>query len=933
VSTSPSYPPEGLREEPLDERLERRLVAVMFTDMVGYTALMQADERLGRDKRDRYMHALESHHEAFGGTIVQRLGDGTMSMFSSSQDAVLAAVAIQRELATQEIPVRIGVHVGEVIFEPERLTGIAVNIASRIESFAVPGGVMVSDSVYDQIKSRNDIAVVALGRFKLKNVGRPFELYGVSADGIVVPDPTALDGKGERFASLPNNLPEPGAPLLGRAADVTSLTELVREHRIVTITGPGGVGKTSIVVELGRLLAPEFLDGVAFIALADITDPAGFLPALAAALDVKEAEGRTLGDGVVSLIGDKKALLLLDNLEQIVAAAPEVAVLAKRCPELRIVTTSRTPLRIAVEREYALAPLALPPSSEPDSSRSLMDYPAVALFVERARATIGSFDLTPENAGAVAAVCRRLDGLPLALELAAARLRILSPEALLERLDHALQVLTSGPRDVPERQQTLRAAIDWSHSLLGESQQRLFRRMAVFAGGCTLADLEAVCADPGETVLDELESLVDVALVQMDGRGGRLRTLQTIGEYARERLEGAGEARDIAMRHARRYAELGREIRDGIEGSDQIGSLERGIDEEANLQAALDALLVAAKEGDAAACEAGMQLCGDLWLYWHIRGKNLTAREYAVSSLDADSSGAPTVGRAGALLTAGLASDMLGQLERANDEWAEAYRIAAACGADRELSLGAFCQSLALIGSDPDAGLRWTKESIERSRADGSTWGEGFASTFEGILHAAAGDLDEAQTSYLFALEIQRRIGDQEGAGLSLGGLAKAAAGRGDLAGALDLYRQSLAAFESIGDRAEEARILSEIAWTHLRHEDSALARKYFLDSVQAYTDVASVRGVGLSLIGLAATEAVEHRPENAVRIAAAAEVYTQQEGIVNVYSGETPGREFVDRARAALSAEEVERATEAGGNLTIKEALGLARNSQAAAV
>jgi len=904
----------------------------MFTDMVGYTALMQADERLGRDKRDRYIHALESHHDAFGGTIVQRLGDGSMSMFSSSQDAVLAAVAIQRELVTQEIPVRIGVHVGEVIVESERLTGIAVNIASRIESFAVPGGVMVSDSVYDQIKSRNDIAVVALGRFKLKNVGRPFELYGVSANGIVMPDPTALDGKGERFASLPNNLPEPGAPLLGRAADVMSLTELVREHRIVTITGPGGVGKTSIVVELGRLLASEFLDGVAFIALADITDPAGFLPALAAALDVKEAEGRTLGDGVVSLIADKKALLLLDNLEQIVAAAPEVAVLAKRCPELRIVTTSRTPLRIAAEREYALAPLALPPSSEPDSSSSLMDYPAVALFVQRARATIGSFDLTPENAGAVAAVCRRLDGLPLALELAAARLRLLSPEALLERLDHALQVLTSGPRDVPERQQTLRAAIDWSHSLLNDSQQRVFRRMAVFAGGCTLADLEAVCADPGETVLDELESLVDVALVQIDGRGGRLRTLQTIGEYARERLEIAGES-DIALRHARRYAEIGREIRDGIEGSDQIGCLERGIAEEANLQAALDSLLVAAKKGDAEACEAGMQLCGDLWLYWHIRGKNLTAREYAVSFLDADRDGAPTVGRAGALLTAGLASDMLGQYDRANDEWAEAYRIAAACGADRELSLGAFCQSIILIGSDPNAGLRWTRESIERSRVHGFTWGAGFASTFDGILHAAAGDLDAAQTSYVYALEIQRRIGDQEGAGLSLGGLAGLAAGRGDPAGALDLYRQSLAAYESIGDRAEEARILSEMAWTHLRREESAVARRYFLDSVKAYTDVASVRGIGLSLIGLAATEAIEHRPENALQIAAAAEVYAQQEGIVNVYSGETPGREFLDRARAALSAKEVGRATEVGGKLTIKEALGLARNSQATAV
>jgi tetratricopeptide (TPR) repeat protein len=543
--------------------------------------------------------------------------------------------------------------------------------------------------------------------------------------------------------------------------------------------------------------------------------------------------------------------------------------------------------------------------------------------------------LTPENARAVAEVCRRLDGLPLALELAAARLRLLSPEALLERLDHALQVLTSGPRDTPERQQTLRATIDWSHSLLTESEQRLFRRLAVFAGGCTFADLEAVCGDPGETILDDLESLVDKALVQADGQGDRLRILQTIGEYARERLETAAETRDVAIRHARRYAELGREVRDGIEGTDQIGSLERGLADEGNLQAALDTLLAAARDGDAVASEEGLQMCGDLWMYWHIRGKNLTAREYATSFLDTDTGGSPTRGRAGALLTAGLASDMLGQFERSNDEWAEAYRIAAELEADRELCLGAFVQGLGvgLHRADLEAGLRWMSESIERSRALGFTWAHGFASSLDGILHTVAGDLDTAETRYTHALEIQQRIGDEEGAGLSLGGLAQLASARGDLAGALELYRQSLAAYEAIGDRAEEARILSEMAWTHLRHEDAALARRAFLDSVRAYDDVASVRGVGLSLIGLAATEAVEHRAGTAVQIAAAAEVYAQQEGIVNVYSDDTPGREFVDQARAALSPDDVARATEVGRRLTIKEALDLARSPETASV
>jgi predicted ATPase/class 3 adenylate cyclase len=900
----------------VSESLDRRLAAVMFTDMVGYTALMQTDEQLAIEKRDRYVHALEKHHDAYEGTIIQRLGDGSMSMFASSLDAVLAAIEIQRELAQRGVSVRIGVHVGEVIVEPERLTGDAVNVAARIESFAVPGGVMLSDSAYDQIKNRREVGVVPMGRFRFKNVGRQFELFAVSADGVVVPDAGALEGKGER-ASLPSNLPEPSSTLLGRGADLASLVELVRGHRIVTITGPGGVGKTRTMIELGRLLAPEFLDGVAFVALADVAAAAQFVPALADALDVKEAEERTLAEGIAALIGDQKALLLLDNLEQLVAAAPDVAQLIARCPELRMVITSRTPLRIAAEREYLLAPLEL--------------APAVELFVERAGATRGALELTPENTQSIEAICRRLDGLPLALELAAARLRILSPHALLERLDHALQVLTSGPRDIPERQQTLRATIDWSHSLLTESEQRLFRRLAVFAGWFTFADAEAVCTEPGESILDELESLVEKALVQTNVRGDGLRMLQTIAEYARERLAASGEVDAVARAHAHRYAAIGREIRDGIEGGDQVGAVERGIAEEPNLQAALETLLAAARDGDTAACEAGMQLSGDLFFYWHIRGKNISAREYAAAFLDADAARVPTLGRAGALITAGLASWILGQLERSKEEHYEAHRIATEIHADRERCVAAFLGAIALIGLDLEAALALGRDAVERSRECGLVWAEGFASTIDGIVHTVAGDVDTAHARYSRALEIQRQLHDDEGAGLSLGGLAQLAAMRGDLAESLDLYRRSLAAFEAIGDRAEEARILSETAWTHLRNGDAGRARHSFLESVQAYADVASVRGVGLALVGLAATETFEQRFENAVKLAAAAELYAQEEGIVNVYSDETPGREFVDQARAALSADGVTRATDIGRRLTIKEALDLARTPEAA--
>jgi predicted ATPase/class 3 adenylate cyclase len=894
----------------MHERLERRLVAVMFTDMAGYTALMQADERRAVEKRDRYMHAVEQHHEAAGGTIVQRLGDGSLSMFPSALAAAQAAIAIQRELAPADVPVRIGIHVGEVVVEAERLTGDAVNIASRVESFAMPGSVLLSDAARRQLENRPEIDVAALGSFRFKNVGQPLELFALAGDGLVVPDRGALQGKGEAVVRVRTSVPEPSSALLGRERELSELCALVGEARAVTVTGPGGVGKTRLVTELARRLAPEFPDGVALVAFADVTEAEGFLPALAAALDVKEAEERSVVDGIVTLVGDRVVLLVLDNLEQIVTAAPDVAELLARCPGVRIVTTSRVPLRIAAERLYPIEPL---PRED-----------AVALFAARAQAVSPAFRLE-DHADAVAEICRRLDGLPLAVELAAARLRLLAPEDLCRRLDRALEVLTAGSRDSPERHQTLRATIDWSYSLLDERERAVFRRLSVFAGGCALDDAEAVA---GEGTLDELESLVDAALVLANGR---LRLLQTIAEFARQELAASGEAAEIARRHSRRFAAVAREIRDGVEGTTQLAAVERGIREEDNLQAALDTLLGAGRAGDTEAIEQGLQMTGDLWMYWHIRGKNLTARDQAAAFLGL-AGDRPTLGRAGALITAGLGSWMAGEFERSNAEWAEAHEIASSIEADRELCVTAFARALALMMLDPPQALDSARESFERGRESGFAWGEAIGATVKGMLEAAASDGDAAAKSFEHALDIQNRLGDREGAGMSLGGLASLATQRGDVASGLELYRQSLDSFEACGDRGEEARILSEIAWTHLTAGDTSLARRYFLESVQAHTDIASVRGVGLSLVGLAAAEAADGRPEHAVQIAAAAEVLAREEGIVVVYveSEETPGRELVEQARAALSADEMARATDAGRRLSVADALKLADSQPA---
>ena len=507
------------------------------------------------------------------------------------------------------------------------------------------------------------------------------------------PRPTASDGQ-VVLSKLP---PSPAHPLIGRDQEVAALVDAVRCDRLVTITGPGGVGKTRLLIELGHRLVPEFPGGTAYVEMADTRGGESFLATLAEVLDVKEAENRSPAAGIAALIGSKRALLLVDNFEQLVETAGEIAHLVSACAELHVVVSSRTQLRLAAEREYRVAPLAVPATAD-EPLQLILEAPAVSLFLDRAVTSTGPLEMTEETAGAVAGICRRLDGLPLALELAAARLKILTPPLLLERLEHALDVLTTGPRDLPERQHTLRATIDWSHSLLDDDEKILFRRLAVFSGGFTLDLLESVCGRD-VSCLDSLGSLIDKALVQLSPTG-RYAMLQTIAEFASERLAESGERHEIASRHAAAFAAVANEIRRGVERDHQVTSVQRGIAEEQNLSVALDTLLAAARAGDVAAAEAGMRVCGDLNMYWHIRGKNLTAREISKGFLEASGGLASESATAAALKTAALGAWALGQIETANQEWQTACDLARSVDDAAELCICAMLSAFGLIGVD-----------------------------------------------------------------------------------------------------------------------------------------------------------------------------------------------------------------------------------------
>ncbi|HET9494582.1 MAG TPA: NB-ARC domain-containing protein, partial [Chloroflexia bacterium] len=403
--------------------------------------------------------------------------------------------------------------------------------------------------------------------------------------------------------------------------------------RLLTLAGPPGIGKTRLGLEVAARLAPDFPDGVYFVPLALISDPARVLPAVAQALEIKESPGKSISESVHAYLGGRQTLLVLDNFEQVVDAATDVAELLTHCPGLKVLVTSREVLRLRSECEFQVPPLPLPDSREPLDVQAASQNEAVTLFVQRARAVRPDFQLTTANVEAVADICRWIDGLPLAIELAAARVKTLSPQAILARLSKRLQLLVRGARDLPERHQTLRRAIEWSYDLLDPHEQRLFRRLSAFAGGCTLEAVEAVCNARGDLGVDSLEgvtALMDKSLLreqagsaaQDEGRSPRFWMLETIREYALEQLGESGEEDDLRARHAAYFLALAEQAAAEILVTQQARWFARLDDEYDNMRAALR--WATDRNGSRAAqeerTEVGLRLAAALWRYWLVRG-------------------------------------------------------------------------------------------------------------------------------------------------------------------------------------------------------------------------------------------------------------------------------------------------------------------------
>ncbi len=618
-------------------------VTFLFTDIEGSTALITRLANAYEELLEAHRRILRAAFEAGGGAEVQTEGDAFFVAFASAGAAAAACIAAQRGLsaypwpADSPIRVRMGLHTGEATPTTDGdYTSLEVHRAARIAAAGHGGQVLVSETTRALLLGRlpADVTIRDLGEHRLKDL-RPERLSQLEAAGLPVDFPPirSLDRR-------PNNLPTQLTSFVGRDHDVAATLLLLDASRLLTLTGPGGIGKTRLALQLVAAAADGYPDGVWFVPLEPLREAELVPGAIAHVVGLADSGVRPAVELLVEHLAARTCLLVLDNFEQVIAAAPLVAQLLRACPGLTIVATSRGALHVSGEQEYAVPGLPAPPDSRHLSTlevaqlpaeirasdpATLGQYEAVRLFVARAVAVRADFRVTNQNAPAVAGICATLQGLPLAIELAAARVKVLTPEAILDRLEHRLELLASAARDLPERQRTLRGAIAWSYDLLDDAGRRLLARLSVFVGSCDLPMIERVCDPDGELgsdLLDVLVALVDQSLVRSDDVAGvpRFSLLDTIRTYGAERLDASGEGAVVRARHLAAYLELAERAASELSGPSQRTWLDRLEADADNLRAALDRAEAIPDP------EAAVRLGFALWRFWQQRGYLREAR-------------------------------------------------------------------------------------------------------------------------------------------------------------------------------------------------------------------------------------------------------------------------------------------------------------------
>ena len=767
-------------------------VTFLFTDIEGSTALWERDRSAMAIAVERHLTLLRTAIETHDGVLFKVVGDAVWAAFGTAPAAVAAALDGQRALLADGFPevgglrVRMALHAGEA--KPDErgdYLAPALNRLARLLAVGHGGQVLLSPAVRHLAQDAlpAGAALHDLGEHRLRDLLKAETVYQLL-------HPTLPDAFPplHSLEARPHNLPTQATPFLGREREVAEVVALLRslDTRLLTLTGPGGTGKTRLSLQTAAELLDAFPDGVFFVPLASLADPVLVPSAVAEALGVPEQGGRPVVEVLRDYLAEKKFLLILDNCEHLLTAVADlVADLLAACSGLTVLATSRAPLRLRAEREWQVPPLALPwRPPPPPTAEQLSPYAAVRLFVERARAIRPDFALDNASAPAVAEICWRLDGLPLAIELAAARVRLFSPEALLARMEKRLPLLTGGPRDAPIRQRTLRDAIAWSHDLLDLDEQAVFRRLAVFAGGFTLEAAEAVAnSDGGLDIVGLVERLCEHSLLrQEDGAGGepRFGMLETVREFAAERLIESGEEEATRDAHAEFFAVVAEQARTGMEGPDETAWHVRLTAEHANVRAALGWLLERREAETALAMAVGVRR---FWEFRYHYAEGIAWLERALSAVGP----APTRVRGWGL---------------------------------RSLS------NLVFVSGDAPRAAALAEEALAIFRSEGDDAGVSIALASLAIVRTALGEVAAARAAAEEGLAVSRRIGDTRGEAFALRGIGFAASVAGDLPAAAIAHETALAAFRQLGEHWAVLSTLTELGWVEMRQGNLRRARE-----------------------------------------------------------------------------------------------------------
>src|SRR6266704_2620889 len=828
-----------LDEEPFMPDLPTGTVTLLFTDIEGSTSLLQQLGEHYADVLTDCRHLLRQMFVQYNGHEVDTQGDAFFVAFARATAAVAAAAAIHRALAEHAWPegasvrVRIGLHTGEPRLTADGYIGMDVHHASRIMSAGHGGQILLSPTTRQLVEQHlpADTYLQDLGEHRLKDLQRPSHLFQLSLEDLTATFPPLKTLDTHR-----NNLPIQPTPFIGREKEVAAVTRLLRrpDVRLITLTGTGGVGKTRLGLHVAAELSDDFTDGVFVVALAPVNDPTLVILAIAQTLAISEASERPLFTLLQAFLKEKQILLLLDNFEQVGEAAVMLADLLAACPRLKVVVTSRMGLHVRAEHEFIVPPLSVPTLKLLPDLKALSHYEAVALFIERAQAMKPDFSVTNANAPAVAAICAHLDGLPLAIELAAARVKHFSPQTLLARLEQGLSVLSGGARDLPARQQTLRGALAWSYDLLSPEEQKLFRHLAVFVDGWSLEASEAICMARGglaEDMLEGMASLVDKSLLRQEEQAAgetRFWMLQTLREFGLEQMARSGELEATRQAHAVYYLWLAEEAQPSLQATEQGKWMAHLEQEHENLRTAL------------------------FW-FWSIRGYIREGQSFLNQALALRESVSALV-RAKASYAAAELAFFLDDLTRTEKLGSESLNLF------RELGDKAgIADALMFLGLSSWARGKYIlaqsqfEEAASLYQEMGASWKRGRCLTQMARISTLQGEYEQAQELLEQSLALYRVLGDKERIGwvLYLQARLLFLSGR-DTATASSLTEQSLTLLQEINNPWVRAYSLVLLGQITLQQNDQAQASDLFEEGRSAFKEAGDQAGMAESLIGLA---------------------------------------------------------------------------------